>query len=139
MSGCGGGSAENVAEVTGQVTIDGQPLSNARIQFVPVAGGSPSFGMTDAQGNYKLTYTRDVEGAIIGEHTVNISTYVEADPDREPPVTAVPEKVPARYNVKTELKKTVEDGSNTIDFPLEGKGEIISPEQLARADRSDDD
>jgi hypothetical protein len=117
-----------VAEVTGQVKLDGQPLDNALIQFDPVSGGTPSNGRTDTQGAYTLKYSRDVEGAVIGEHKVSISTYAEEIPDAEPPVPASPERVPAKYNLKTELKRQVEEGSNTIDFELDSQGEVLSPE-----------
>ena len=74
--------------------------------------------MTGESGEYTLHYTRDIEGAEPGEHLVRITTYASGDPDAEPPKLAVPERVPARYNARSELRKTVEKGSNTIDFDL---------------------
>jgi hypothetical protein len=128
-AGCGGGP-DNMADVSGTVTLDGQPLSRARVEFSP-ADGSPSMGLTDEQGRYSLRFSRDVDGAMIGDHKIKISTYAPANPDAEPPTQDVPEKVPAKYNVKTELTKKVEKGSNTIDFQLQSGGEIISPEKFA--------
>jgi hypothetical protein len=122
-----------MAEVSGTVTMDGQPLSRARVEFSP-ADGSPSMGLTDEQGRYTLRFSRDVEGAMIGDHKITISTYAPANPDAEPPTPEVPEKVPAKYNVKTELTKKVEEGSNSIDFPLQSGGEVISPEKLVGRD-----
>ena len=86
-------------------------------------------GRTDAQGRYTLIYPGSVEGAVIGEHQVTITTFVGENPDDEPPTERVAEKIPAIYNVKTTLTQKVEKGSNTIDFPLESKGEIIQPDQ----------
>ena len=132
-AGCGD-APDNLSTVSGQVKLDGQPLEGALVQFTPAETGSPSVGRTDAEGKYELQFNRDHKGAAIGQHQVTISTYVPGDAEGDPPVQVVPEKVPAKYNVKTELSKTVEKGSNTIDFELEGNGEIISPEQLSRAD-----
>jgi hypothetical protein len=77
-------------------------------------------------------YTRGVEGAVIGEHKVSISTYVEGDPDSD--VAAAPERVPAKYNAQTELTREVEDGSNSIDFELDSKSPILSPQETVEQD-----
>jgi len=120
--GCGG--SFNVGTVTGKVTLDGQPLPGALVTFSPTAGGSPSAGRTDVRGTYTLQYTRDVQGAELGEHLVSVSTFSEGDPDSDPPTPTVPEKVPAKYNEKSQLKQTVSKGVNTINLALEGGGEI---------------
>jgi hypothetical protein len=116
--GCGSGK---YGSVTGKVTLDGQPLAGATVQFQPVQPGSPSFAVTDSSGNYELIFSRDIEGAEVGEHVVSITTAQSADPDADPPQAEVPEKVPEKYNVKSELKETVERGSNTFDFDLQSK------------------
>lgn len=119
--GCGGPS--NLGTVTGKVTLDGQPLPDALVTFTPTAAGSPSAGRTDARGTYTLRYTRELEGAEIGEHLVRVSTFSEGDPDSDPPTPADPEKVPSRYHENSELKQTVRKGSNTIDLTLDSGGE----------------
>lgn len=128
-AGCGGQS--NIGKVTGRVTLDGQPLADAVVTFAPAAEGSPSLGRTDSSGLYNLVYTREINGAEIGEHKVSITTYSAADPEADPPVAAVPEKVPAKYNGRSELKATVEAGSNRLDFDLESAGEVIQPNTSA--------
>lgn len=131
---CGCGGPGNVGTVTGTVTLDGQPLPDALVTFTPTGEGSPSAGRTDSNGVYKLMYTREAEGAELGDHTVRITTYSQGNPDGDPPVAATPEKVPSKYNVKTELKVTVTKGSNTHDFPLDGQGEIADHQKLERAE-----
>jgi hypothetical protein len=129
-----------MGRVSGKVTLGGQPLPDAVVTFSPKqTGGSPSIGRTDSSGNYQLTFSRDASGAIIGEHKVTITTYAAGDPDADPPIPAAPEKVPAKYNVKTELTATVEKGSNSLDFPLEEGGEIISPEDIAKKQQRRED
>lgn len=98
--------------MSGIVTLDGTPLPNARVQFTPVAadGGRDSVGRTDAEGRYELVYIRDVRGASVGEHVVRITTANAEE--------GVAEKLPPRYHAETTLEKTVDRGSNEIDFPL---------------------
>lgn len=125
LTGCGG--PDNIGRVSGKVTLDGQPLAGAIVRFKPKAGGSPSTAITDSTGNYVLGYTRKVKGAEIGEHSVSISTFVAGDPDAEPPKLLVPEKVPTKYNAKSEFTASVQAGANNFDFPLESAGEIVQP------------
>ena len=111
LAGCG--SEDGLARVRGRVTFNGEPLEGAIVQFEPVAKeGSPSAGKTDAQGRYELMHTFDTPGALPGGHVVTIRTadayYDEAGRER----------IPAKYNAQTELKRAVEPGRNTIDFDL---------------------
>ena len=125
IGGCGGPYAK-LARVSGKVTLGGQPLADAFVQFSPAAGGSQSVGKTDGNGNYTLVFTRGVNGAEVGEHNVTISTYVDPVPDADPPQPGAPEKVPLKYRSAGELKATVKKGSNPIDFALE-PGPIEEP------------
>jgi hypothetical protein len=122
LSGCGG--PEGVGKVSGTVTLEGKPLAFAIVRFAPKNGGAPSRAITDESGRYSLQYTRSHAGAVVGEHIVSISTYAAAIPDADPAKPEVPEKVPAKYNAKSELVVTVKSGSNTLDFPLDLKGAI---------------
>jgi hypothetical protein len=123
----GCGPKYNVGKVTGKVTLGGQPLADALVMFSPVAGGSPSAGRTDSSGNYTLVYVRKVNGAEIGQHTVTISTFQEANPDGDSPTPEMPEKVPLKYREGADLPKVeVTSGSNTHDFNLE-PGPIEAP------------
>ena len=95
-AGCGGGDRPDLGRVSGTVKLGGEPLENAEVMFVP-SGGRPSMGVTNSNGHYELEYTVDAKGAVVGTHTVTISTYREAGEDDEgKPVPGAPEKVPAR-------------------------------------------
>lgn len=116
LAGCG--SDGDLARVKGKVALDGEPLEDATVQFQPTAeGGAPSSGKTDAKGRYELMFTFNARGAMPGEHVVSITTaetyFDEAGNERERE-----ERVPAKYNRQTTLKRTVEPGANTIDFDL---------------------
>lgn len=129
LAGCGGSSGPELATVEGTVTMDGKPLQDAQVTFRPEQG-APSFGRTDENGYYTLSFTRSREGAEIGKHTVEVSTARSADPDADPPVEGRPETVPARYNVDSELTKTVEAGHNEIPIELSSEGEIKGDPEL---------
>jgi len=113
--GCGPSGPE-LGEVTGKVTLDGEPVHRATIIFQPVAeGGSPSIAETQEDGSYELYYT-DRPGALIGEHEVMITTGRQIS--TEEGGGEVPEMLPPKYNEQTELRKTVEEGGNVINFDL---------------------
>jgi hypothetical protein len=116
--GCGGSDGPELAIVNGTVTLDGAPLKEAFVTFVPESG-RPSYGGTNESGYYELAYTEARKGAVPGAHTVRVSTQRAGDPDSG--VKAQPERVPKKFNTQSQLKKTVEAGSNTIDFELTSK------------------
>lgn len=117
LGGCGGRS--DIGRVSGTITLEGQPLANARVIFQPQAAGSASYGVTDAEGHYTLQYNADTEGAMIGRHTVSVSTFMAGDPDADPPGQISEERIPAKYNATSELMAEVTAGDNSIDFALE--------------------
>jgi hypothetical protein len=115
--GCGGGgdSAKQppLGTVTGTVKLDGQPLPDANVEFRSDVG-RPTMARTDASGSYVLQYGQGVKGAPVGKHTVKISTKIN-------PANDSADKVPAKYNVKSDLIREVKAGDNTIDFDLTSK------------------
>ena len=108
--------ATPLGTVTGQVTLNGSPLSAATVEFTP-AVGSPSYGVTDSSGRYTLSYLPEKPGAALGQHTVRITTYnwitYSNGSKRE-----IPERVPERYNAASTLTATVEAGSQQLDWKL---------------------
>jgi len=121
--GCSGHPKNVAKKVSGTVTLGGQPLAAAKVVFAPTEG-KVSIGETDAAGKYNLIWSsakgRPIEGAVIGEHTVTISTFQLGDPTAKTPRPDTPEKVPYKYRTEAgQLKATVKAGANTIDFTLE--------------------
>jgi hypothetical protein len=106
-----------LAKVTGTVTLDGKPLPGAAVTFSPSDGGRASQGFTDESGKYTLSFTLTKEGAIVGQHTVQLEVGVSMGEGETPPASKLPQ-LPAKYNKKTELTAEVKRGSNTIDFDL---------------------
>jgi hypothetical protein len=71
-------SPYDLAPVRGKVTLDGKPLSGAKIMFAPIAKGEtkkvgkPAFGVLQSAGEFVLgTYEPD-DGAVVGEHWVTV-------------------------------------------------------------------
>lgn len=70
----------DLGTVTGVVTLDGKFVPNADVRFTPVSGSGPnqsvawsqSYGTTDAQGAYSLSYTKDLRGGVIGPNKVQV-------------------------------------------------------------------
>ncbi len=116
---------DGVGKVEGVVSLDGIPIDRAAVTFHPVdARGST--GVTDEEGHYELTYTRDIKGAVLGEHKVTISTKVNRLDDHAESTTGGKgreETMPPKYRdlKKTELTETVESGYNTINFDLKSE------------------
>jgi hypothetical protein len=133
--GCGPSGPE-IAKVEGTVTLDGEPLPNASVVFVP-ENGRPAGGRTDAQGKYVLNFTQGREGAIPGKSKVRISTAAEASETPEgQPIPATPEKIPAKYNAATELEVVVEPGkANVHDFALQSGGPVLGEDTSVKESR----
>lgn len=123
FAGCWGSDAPELADVWGTVTLDGKPLPNAALEFQPQDGtGTYSSAMTDENGYYELIYSRTDDGAMIGTHSVSITTSLMLR-DRGDGISGrAPELVPPRYNRETELTAVVERGGTEINFDLESGG-----------------
>ncbi len=68
LCGCGSGGPK-IVKVSGVLTRNGKAVPNLEVYFMPTHGRN-SVGMADEQGRFKLGYTADQEGALVGTHTV---------------------------------------------------------------------
>lgn len=138
LVGCsGGGDTPELANVSGKVTLDGDPLPNATLTFTPLGkkGGRPSVAVTDDGGNYELKYSAAHAGATPGKYRVQITTATTKTDESGNDVD-VPETLPAKYNANSELEKDVEPGSNTINFELDSKGKVYKEKKAPRQRQS---
>jgi hypothetical protein len=108
-SGCSQGGPQ-IAPVTGHVTLNGQPLANADVEYQPNDGQRGSTGRTDSAGRYSLMFKRGQPGAMVGPHTVHIS--ISSEVVRNPP------QIAARFNTQSELHEEVKSGDNEFDFDV---------------------
>ena len=80
-----------------------------------------SRGLTNANGTYELKYVGDQKGALVGEHAVTITTkWMDEDPATGK-MTQHAERLPAKFNTSSEIRKTVVAGHNTFDFETTSK------------------
>ena len=103
------------------MTLDGAPLPEGTIQFLPAAEeGAQAFGEIE---NGQFTIAQDA-GPTPGKYKVVISSVKGPGgiaPDAEPgPMTERPkEMIPPEYNEKTTLEATIEAGEmEPLKFPL---------------------
>ena len=130
LVGCNSSKFE-LAPVSGTVTLDGEPVADARVIFEPqrtgeaaLSAGPSSNGVTDESGRYSLlTTVEEDRGAVVGKHTVTISTYLaEIDRSRDTSRIIRKEEIPARYAEPGALTFEVSsEGTDKADFELKTK------------------
>jgi len=107
--------------VSGQVLIDGEPLTSGSIVFVPALGRG-SVGNLDEQGRFTLSCYDGKDGAVPGTHSLEISA------DVLPTETEAPWPVPSHYanyltsGLKTEITGPTRD--LTVHITTEGTGSL---------------
>ena len=109
-------SGVSLGRVEGVVTLDGQPLPKANLEFQP-EGGSPSYARTDNDGHYEMKYSSERDGVTLGNHKVKIYTFrVETTPEGRP--VRIPETLPERYHKASDLVREVKAGWQEFNFEL---------------------
>ncbi|MDR3110070.1 MAG: Ig-like domain-containing protein [Planctomycetaceae bacterium] len=140
VSGCSR-SGVPVQKVLGTVTLDGKPIDDVTVSFVPKSGGSrPAIGRTNPQGQFEMiTGGASVNGVMTGEYIVTFTKSILVTPDGKeakpfeflpngdpPPAQKLTEKhlIPLKYSdVKEPLfDVTVESGkTNRYTFDLKSE------------------
>lgn len=114
----------NLVDVRGEVTLDGQPLPDAQVMFVP-AGGRPATGKTDAQGKFRLTTNSAGDGLAPGSYTVTVTANKVEYQQQPGSESGYVEKLiwlaPERYSRPAEANLTREVTPATKDIKLELK------------------
>jgi hypothetical protein len=131
--GCGSGAAEGPprADVRGVVTLDGQPLPEGVIRFVPLAGTpGPKTSIAISDGKFSADA---LTGPVVGAHRIEIQSTDDGGyaPDDEEAIDRLRKsrthrieavRVPSAFNTHSRLTETVsEDGTNEFEFPLTTK------------------
>jgi len=79
-SGCAGGTGKPV-KVEGTVTLDGNALDGAMVQFYPEdGGGHAASGTTGTDGSFRLTTWSNGDGALPGNYKIVITKKDDAVP-----------------------------------------------------------
>ena len=130
-----------MGKVKGVVSYKGQPVSGAVVNLTMEGASRGATGMTDENGNYKLTTFDTNDGAFVGTHKVTVvkspaaATTFGKDPKevtgedllkitnegKLQELTKPSGQIPAKYaDVKTsKLQLTIEAGNNEKNIELE--------------------
>jgi hypothetical protein len=134
VAGCSSAKAEVVPpleQVSGTVMLDGKPTAGIAVTFVPglaTTNGNPSYGITDAEGKYTLSYRNGAPGVPAGEYVAMFTKMAQKDGSPVPEgktaadVMAI-DIIPARYRSMDNRQMTcnVPAGGKTFDFQLKSK------------------
>jgi hypothetical protein len=112
FAGCGGsGDMPDLGDVSGKVTLDGQPLVGVNVVFHPSSGRAAA-AQTDSDGNYELVYLDGVSGCKVGPATVSF--------EWSPGMENVP-SIPAKYLSTDAFKPEIKAGNNEFNFDMVSK------------------
>lgn len=111
--GCSSGNRAGVdlAEVTGVVTLDGKPVKQVEVMFMPEGGAIESRGITDDEGKFVAYYPPAYPGAVPGKHRV---LFELKDADQHPDL--IPKKY--RNGSKGIEVDVAKDAPNAFTFEL---------------------
>jgi hypothetical protein len=125
LLGCGAPAPRG--DVQGTVRINGRPLSNVLVSFLPDsdrgAAGPRAAGMTDEQGRFQLKCDDQQPGMPTGAYRVTLEDMSIYSAPRTPDGMLL-QKPPIRFSpvygkvLSTTLLKRVEAGEQTIDLDL---------------------
>ncbi|HTN77354.1 MAG TPA: hypothetical protein VL096_18975 [Pirellulaceae bacterium] len=112
--------------IRGKVTLDGQPLEQGAILFLPSPGNSGvATGGPIKGGIYELSGS---SGVSVGKYSVQITSMRKSGEKVQAPFgpqgTMVEHEVSAiapRFNTQSTLTFDVKPGDNTADFAVESK------------------
>lgn len=103
------GSSTNLVQVTGKVTLAGQPaMTGYTIRFTPIQPrngppleGGPSFARIDSNGKFRLRYDAQTAGAVVALHNITIEDEF-----------GLPQPIPEGFSPR----EVNAEGDNVIEF-----------------------
>jgi hypothetical protein len=117
VTGCG----QPATEISGVVSLDGQPVPNASLEFFPISGkGRVSFTRTDAKGNFRVAVSPTKLRVVITATKVD-GTEKNLYGAEGPPLDRLVSILPQKYGHQEQTPLTadpVEGKTTTIDFAL---------------------
>jgi hypothetical protein len=120
LSGCGGATS---TALHGAVTLDGAPVTNGSIVFLPVAADGPKAAAAIEDGKYTIPAE---EGLEPGVYRVEVSWHKPTGrkiPSADPGIMMdeTKEAIPARFNTDSTLTAELSAGQAQKDFALTTK------------------
>jgi hypothetical protein len=118
VAGCTGGPA--YGDVAGEVTLDGAPLREGVVRFVPVDGNTPTASALIENGEFRTPVPA-------GKHRVEISapklpkginSSKEMKRGTVDEGAALEDLLPTQYNTQSTLTADVKKGANKVSYRL---------------------
>jgi hypothetical protein len=120
LASLGCSSGNDLPEVTGAVSIDGQPVEKGSISFIPADGQGPTTGAEIVAGKYTSQAPLGVSKVEIRVPKVVGKRRLYDTPD-SPVQDLMEEVLPEKYNEKTELRFDAQPGKNEKNWDLQTK------------------
>jgi len=127
LAGCGSDNPLGRKAISGNVTLDDEPLDQGNISFQPVnEKGSVPSGSVISAGVYSIP---EQKGLPLGKYVVRIHAAAQgpsgtpSSPDDQMPAPGAElpaeERIPPEYNVRSEIiREVTADGDNRFDFDI---------------------
>lgn len=114
LAGCGPDPANTPQDVKGTVSLDGKPLPEGRVYFLPTSGGPPV--ITDVKsGAFELK-------ALPGGYKVEVRMFRDRVPWPGEPHDKQINVIPPRFNTETALSAEVKAGAaNEFTFAVSAR------------------
>jgi hypothetical protein len=127
LAGCASESRRDgpeMVDVTGTITLDGEPVEGAHVRFSPETRGPAAFAVSDKRGRYELRTFDPGDGAIPGKYGISVTkevseggmefdsqaameAYVKEHGER-PPARTTTSVLPEKYSIKKTSGLTAE-------------------------------
>ena len=117
LAGCAGEGGPATVNASGVVTLDGKPVEKAQVVFISDGGTNPTSAMTDAQGNFSLSYNGEKKGAIPGNYKAQVSKTIMETKGEGGTEIKLTQGLPAKYaNIVT--------SGLTFEVPQKGTSDL---------------
>ena len=117
LIGCGNPSLVNAS---GRLTHQGKPVPSTLVTFWPQEEGKrASTGVTDDDGNFSLSYSRQEPGVLVGKHTVFLKYDVSMDEE----LHKIPPK--ASKDLKAVIAKYGDMKTSPLRYEITKNGQFI--------------
>jgi hypothetical protein len=110
LAGC---HRSDLVNATGQLTYKGKPIPKTYVVFHPAEEGKrASQGLTDDEGRFTLTHSREETGVLLGKHTVTLKAHHSMPPE-------------AAREFKAVLEKYADPKTSSLQYEITGSGQFI--------------
>jgi hypothetical protein len=124
-----------LVEVSGQLLLDGLPLPEAEVRFV-AEDSTYSFGISDAQGRYRLMFDSRKSGVIPGEKRVVVLSKAASEEEEgsnegsgSGTTSGANRAIPKVYGPQSSIKITITQPEANVVFDLQSDGSTKGPKQ----------